>query len=222
MKTNSNMSIQLIKDKFHNFLIEKGYPEETIVYSWGKQGLFADLAIIPRGSEIPVAVFEIKLDTSSASIGRGVSMLRSLTEDVCFPMLCIIISYINSNDSFKYLDVTDYVYKKVMLNPEFQFNYNLVKDHFPDYRGLVNRAVSISRHYKKKQESKRHFALKIICWIVVPFLAIALLLLEVFLHYELSTNRIIIIGFVIGVAFIPFSSKISIKDFEFKIDDSKK
>ncbi len=58
--------------------------------------------------------------------------------------------------------------------------------------------------------------MQLICWIIVPIVIIAMIILDGFGLYTFNNERLIIIGACIFVVLIPFFKEITIKDFSFK------
>ena len=58
--------------------------------------------------------------------------------------------------------------------------------------------------------------MQLICWIIIPFAIIGIIILDGLGFYTFNTERLIIIGTCIFVILIPFFKEITIKDFSFK------
>lgn len=70
---------------------------------------------------------------------------------------------------------------------------------------------------KALSKKKKNFnSIHIICWIAIPTVIIALLVLDGLKLYMFNTERLIIIGACIFVVLIPFFKEITIKDFSLK------
>ncbi|HSK68519.1 MAG TPA: hypothetical protein VLA21_04600 [Candidatus Limnocylindria bacterium] len=204
--------VQQAKKAFVQALLDKGFPEEAIVGNWGTQGIVADLAVIPRGSDFPIAIFELKLDAQKGNVARGVSTLRSLTEDLPVAALCMLVFPGEDGGGFRVLDVTDYVYRKKSLDegtPSLDGDALRV---LPDYLSVISGASASAKTYNKTLRRRRSLMLKVFCWCVMPLVSAGLLALEWFLGYELTTGRLVVVGYTAVIALLPFSSKVSIKD----------
>lgn len=58
--------------------------------------------------------------------------------------------------------------------------------------------------------------MQLICWIIIPFAIIVMIILDGLEIYSFNTERIIIIGTFVFVMLIPFFKEITIKDFSLK------
>ena len=69
---------------------------------------------------------------------------------------------------------------------------------------------------KKRNRRKKHSFIGLLCWIIVPFAMIALLVLDGMGIYTFNTDRLLVVGVCVLVSFIPFFEEISIKNISFK------
>ena len=67
-----------------------------------------------------------------------------------------------------------------------------------------------------KKKKRKINCIQLICWIIIPFAIIVLIILDGLGIYSFNTERIIIIGTFVFVMLIPFFKEITIKDFSFK------
>lgn len=67
-----------------------------------------------------------------------------------------------------------------------------------------------------KKKKKRFNCMQLICWIIVPFTIIGMIILDGLGLYTFNTERLIIIGTCVFVILIPFFKEITIKDFSLK------
>ena len=73
---------------------------------------------------------------------------------------------------------------------------------------------------KELSKKKKNFNyIHIICWIAIPTVITALLVLDGLRLYMFNTERLVIIGSCVFVVLIPFFKEITIKDFSFKKGD---
>ena len=67
-----------------------------------------------------------------------------------------------------------------------------------------------------KKKKRKINCMQLICWIIIPFAIIVMIILDGLEIYSFNTERIIIIGTFVFVMLIPFFKEITIKDFSFK------
>ena len=65
---------------------------------------------------------------------------------------------------------------------------------------------------------KNRKLLRYICWIIVPVIITALILLDGLSIYEFNTERLIVLGIGLVVILLPFFSEITVKNFTVKRD----
>lgn len=63
--------------------------------------------------------------------------------------------------------------------------------------------------------------LKLVCWILVPVLIAALLVLDAFGIYIFSTERLTVLGIGLLIILLPFFSEIKLKDLSVKREKSQ-
>ena len=67
-----------------------------------------------------------------------------------------------------------------------------------------------------KKKKKKFNRLQLICWIIIPFAIIGMIILDGLGIYPFNAERLIIIGTCVSVILIPFFKEITIKNFSFK------
>lgn len=80
----------------------------------------------------------------------------------------------------------------------------------------INR-ISLSKHRLSGKKSTAHF-LKIICWILMPVIITALLILDALRIYIFSTERLLVLGIGLLIILLPFFSEITLKGLTVKRD----
>ena len=71
-----------------------------------------------------------------------------------------------------------------------------------------------------RKKKKKINCIQLICWIIIPFAIIGMLILDGLGFYTFNAERLIIIGTCIFVVLIPFFKEITIKDFSLKKGDN--
>lgn len=67
-----------------------------------------------------------------------------------------------------------------------------------------------------RKKKKKFNCMQLICWTIIPFAIIVMIILDGLGIYTFNTERIIIIGVCVSVMLIPFFKEITIKDFSLK------
>lgn len=75
---------------------------------------------------------------------------------------------------------------------------------------------------KRTSEKKRHIDyLKIACWVLVPIVLVALVVLDALDIYIFNTERLIVLGVGLLVILLPFFSEVTLKGLSVKRDKPK-
>ena len=69
---------------------------------------------------------------------------------------------------------------------------------------------------KTSKQKKRIGRIEAICWFIVPFAIIILLVLDGMGIYSFTTERLIVIGICLLVVLLPFFSEITVKNLSIK------
>ena len=67
-----------------------------------------------------------------------------------------------------------------------------------------------------RKKKKKLICIRLICWIIIPFMLVAVLVLDGLELYIFNTQRLIVMGACILVVLIPFLNEITIKNFSIK------
>ena len=67
-----------------------------------------------------------------------------------------------------------------------------------------------------RKKKKRFNCIRLICWMIIPFAVVAVLVLDGLELYIFNTQRLIVMGACILVVLIPFFSEITVKNFSIK------
>ncbi len=71
---------------------------------------------------------------------------------------------------------------------------------------------------KASRKHKKNVCISLFCWGIVPFILVALLILDAMGIYPFNTERLIVIGVCVIVMLFPFFSEITIKNVSIKKD----
>lgn len=72
------------------------------------------------------------------------------------------------------------------------------------------------RKVKTVQKKRRTDYLKTVCWMIVPAIVVALLVLDALGVYSFNTERLIVLGVGLLMILLPFFSEITVKDISVK------
>ena len=119
---------------------------------------------------------------------------------------------------FEVVDISDIVFR------DEEIDIASIMNSEPSVEPISYDAVqsaSLGKEILKKHQDKKERMDRIIpfCWIWIPLIAIALLLLDAFNIYVFTTERLVFLGVLLIVILLPFFSEISFKDFSVKIGD---
>ena len=70
-------------------------------------------------------------------------------------------------------------------------------------------------------EKRRTDALKAVCWVIVPIIVTALLVMDAFGIYAFNKERLIVVGAGFLILLLPFFSEITVKNISVKRTQSK-
>lgn len=205
-----------------DYLIEQGFPEENIVENWGKYQGGIDMVILSHDKLTPIAVFDIKVGDSRASLNlKSIPQIVKVVEHYDIKVPTFVAFYNRVRKKFEFIDIP-LVFD---LNPAIEIDYKQfrkdenVLDTLPSYASLSNRQESVRQIEVQKKQKKYINGFNIVCWIGVPIAGIALLLLDVLAIMPLTTERLIVLGVVLISVMLPFFKEISFKDVTLKRQD---
>ncbi|MDD5569650.1 MAG: type I restriction enzyme HsdR N-terminal domain-containing protein [Bacteroidales bacterium] len=198
-----------------DFLIQHGYPEESIMLEWKVSSKYrVDMAVIDNISKRPVALFEFKRQRRKESENIAIEQLKKYAEilgDDTIPLYLVFGA--DNTEGFEIYFLTEDNGKEVLkLIPTI-----------PQFRNLKNSFLSKAVSKNEKDKKKFFNWFRFICW----FLASIIFLLLYFDFkgcISITTERLGIIAIIIGLVIVPFARKLKILGLEFErlIDDKEK
>lgn len=185
--------------KFFEFLIKKGYPQESIDYRFplaaGKQ---ADIAILNPSTKQLLALVEVKYAKPTAK------QKAALIEQFHFYLktgIIVFLLYPSTNFpgfNLEYLDAAQPIFQTCEV------------DLFPSFTILCNKYV-ILKHNSVQQENELFE--RLICWWMV--VSVVLFLSELYQWLPpLSPTQLILLGVSMGLSFFPVLRRIKILGIE--------
>lgn len=205
-----------IHDFFVKYLIENGYPENSInidqIIYHPERTCKPDIIIVDPYSNTPLAIFELKKNktekTFSIAADRLIMYSRGLNNPdiplyAVFPKMTDDKSLgfefftINCSDDNKKIDNT-----KKNEKP-------------PDYKILKNSRLTkeISKISNEQEKTIDYF--QIMCWISAIFVFFALLA-DIFNYIKIDLQRLSLTGVIVGLFILPYASRLKILGFEFE------
>lgn len=197
-----------------NFLIEHGYPEDSIILEWKITERYrVDMAIIDNKSKKPVALFEFKRQRKSQSENMAIEQLKQYAEalgDSTIPLYVVFGS--DQSPGFELFFITEEDGNEI-LKPIPQF---------PPFTYFKNSFISKLLSKKEKEKTDTYNWFQIICWILA-FLVALLLFFDFMGCLEITTERLGIMAVIIALVVFPFARKLKILGVEFeRLQEDKK
>lgn len=210
-------------EHFVNYLKKHGYPDNNIVFEWGKTNCAIDIAILSEDYRTPIAIFEVKSEKNERSISNGIMQMRRACNELNLSVPVSLVFGKKDPPYFEVYDISDIIYRdeKVIIS-DFLNDKNTTEP--ISYRNIQSSSIGkqIKKHYEDKE--KRIDKLKTVCWLILPLALILLMFLDAKGIYIFNTERLIVIGTIILIVLIPFFSEITFKDISLKriVKDTKK
>ena len=202
-------------DNFIKYLKQHGYPNDSVAVEWGTKQCAIDIAILAEDKATPIAIYEIKGEKNQQSIKRGIEQLVRACQLLKITVPCSLVFRIDAPPFFEVIEVSDIVYNRTELDLG-----EIMKSHPAmepiSYKNLQSGIGAKVILEKQDAKQKRVDKLKPVCWALIPFCAIAILLLDAFNIYKLSAERLAVMGSLVIIVLIPFFSEVSVKDFTLK------
>lgn len=196
-----------IEDKLVEKFLKNGYPSDSLIQGWKIDSQSsADLVIVDVNTGIPLIMIDVKVCAKKDrenSINRAFKNLKEYYNKEKFPIKYVAAIYTDEESKYELIDLT----KAVM---ESKLNNHISYFSIPGYKFLIAGARQKAIKAEKDKQNNNILIFKILCWIVIPIIAIVLLILDAKGIYVLSTLRLIVIGACVGVALLPCFKEIKI------------
>lgn len=85
----------------------------------------------------------------------------------------------------------------------------------------IKKQTRITVKNKRAPKKKRVDYLKVVCWIIVPIIVTALVVLDALGVYTFNTQRLMVLGIGLLIILLPFFSEITVKDLSVKRSKAK-
>lgn len=204
-----------------NYLLEKGYPRNSIVLE-GKidARMRPDFIIVDVDTGLPLMIIELKMcgiRMRDAVRKMSFETLKRYYIKNSTPVKTVVAIFDRDKNLLEFVDFTEAVkennYERLVNNYEL-----------PAYQTLTLGAKRKSIKQKEEKQTKNLNVLKLLCWIILPIICVGLLLLDAFEIYTFSALRLIVIGAGAAIILLPCFKEIKIGEVLLKkeIEEEKK
>ena len=194
-------------------LLANGYPRESIVLE-GKVDTrrFVDFVINDIDTGLPMMMIEVKScsERTHTPVRRlAFGSLKGYYEKSSSPIKAVAAILDREAKKLEFIDFTE-----AIKDDDFD---RAVNDYtLPPYEILTIGARQKAINKQKEDQEKKIVALKWLCWGILPVVCLALVLLDAFGVYTLSSLRLITIGAGAAVSLIPCFKEIKIGEITLK------
>ena len=204
-----------------NYLLEKGYPRNSIVLE-GKidARMRPDFIIVDVDTGLPLMIIELKMcgiRMRDAVRKMSFETLKRYYIKNSTPVKTVAAIFDRDKNLLEFVDFTEAV--KENNYERLVHNYEL-----PAYQTLTLGAKRKSIKQKEEKQTQNLNVLKLLCWIILPIICVGLLLLDAFEIYTFSALRLIVIGAGAAIILLPCFKEIKIGEVLLKkeIEEEKK
>ena len=202
-------------------LLASGYPRESIVLE-GKVDTrrFVDFIINDIDTGLPMMMIEVKScgERTHTPVRRlAFDSLKRCYEKSSSPIKAVAAILDRETKKLEFIDFTEAI-------KDDNFDCAVNDYNLPPYEILTIGARQKAINRQKENQEKKIVALKWLCWGILPVVCLALVLLDAFEVYTLSSLRLITIGAGAVVSLIPCFKEIKIGEITLKniIEKQKK
>lgn len=194
-------------------LLANGYPKESIVLEWKvDKRRFVDFVVVDVDTGLPMMMIEVKScgDGTYDSVKRlAFDSLKKYYEKSNSPIKAVAAILDRENKTLELIDFTEAI-------KENNYNRSINNYTLPTYEILTVGARRKVINQQKEKQKRNITVLKILCWLILPIICLALVLLDAFNIYVFSTLRLITIGAGAVVTLIPCFKEIKIGEVSLK------
>ena len=194
-------------------LVAAGYPKESIILE-GQIDIhcYVDIIVNDVDTGLPLMIIEIKScgeRTQSSVRQLAFKSLQRYYNKIVTPVKAVAAILDRQKVQLEFIDFTEAIKEN-----DFERAINNYK--LPLYEILKIGARQKVINNEQEKQNKRFNILKILCWAVFPTVCLALILLDAFGVYTLSTLRLITVGAGAIAALIPCFKEIKIGEISLK------
>ena len=194
-------------------LLANGYPRESIVLE-GKVDArrFVDFVINDTNTGLPMMMIEVKScgERTHTPVRRlAFDSLKRCYEKNSSPIKAVAAILDRETKKLEFIDFTEAI-------KDDNFDRAVNDYNLPPYEILTVGARQKAINRQKEKQEKKIVALKWLCWLILPTICLALVLLDAFGVYAISSLRLITIGTGAAVSLIPCFKEIKIGEITLK------
>lgn len=194
-------------------LLANGYPRESIVLE-GKVDArrFVDFVINDIDTGLPMMMIEVKScgERTHTPVRRlAFDSLKKSYEKNSSPIKAVAAILDRETKKLEFIDFTEAI-------KDGNFDRAVNDYNLPPYEILTIGARQKAINRQKEKQEKKIVALKWLCWLILPAVCLALVVLDAFGIYTLSSLRLITIGAGAAVSLIPCFKEIKIGEITLK------
>jgi len=205
-----------LHDFFVQYLISKGYPENSItinpVLDYLGRKYQPDFVIVDPDSNMPLAIFELKDKRTEDSLSTAIQQLSTYAQAIKIPDIPLFAVFPIGVDN-KSLEFEFFTRNLPSENKESD---QIIKsDKLPAYQLLKN--SRLTEELSKISDEQEHTVdiFKKICWVLAVLVCLALVL-DILNIFKIDVQRLGLIGVIIGLIILPYANKLKILGFEFE------
>jgi len=205
----SELTEKSLIENLKQYLIEHGYPPQSIITEYKLGRYRADLVIIDTETNIPIQLFELKTSQNKNLINMGKQQLDKFLQEARKINVDVIGYLVVPSQRPPFFKI---------INPETE---DIRKNNIDlNYKGQVNRSRSSRTEIikTKKAETIDEFKKKIrilLCGLLIIFL------LDAFSVLEINNIRFYLIVMIVILCILPYYEEIKIFNLELKKDRNK-
>ena len=195
-----------------------GYPKESIVLEGQiSSSRYVDFVITDIDSSLPLMMIEMKACNGWNKLRARQAAFETLKrayDTGNSPIKAVAAILDRETEQLEFIDYTEAV-------KENDFNRAIDNYTLPSYEILKigARQKAINKDVERQRESIN--GLKVICWIILPIVCVAMIMLDAFQIYTFSTLRLITIGAGAVATLLPCYKEIKIWEIHLKNQGGK-
>ena len=198
---------------FIKYLLDHGYPAESIVTEWRVERSLIDIAILDEDRSMPVAIYEVKGLKTSDSLKNGIQQLRRYLIYLGYPVEAGLVFSLEEPPYFEFIDIK--TAQNILKKKEEILEHHILPSELISYKILKNSAEPKIRNARKEKKEKTLSTFNWIAW-GMAFLTFIFLILENFGILTFTTERMIVYGIVLVLVVLPFYSELKVGDLSLK------
>ncbi len=194
-------------------LLANGYPKDSIIIEGQIDARrFVDFVVVDVDTGLPMMIIEVKScgERTSAPVRKlAFESLKKYYESSETPLKAVAAILDREKKRLEFIDFTEAI-------KDDDYNCAVNDYRLPPYEILTIGAKQKALNKQEKKQDKKIAELKWLCWLIIPLVCLALVLLDAFGVYKLTSLRLITIGAGAAVTLIPCFKEIKIGEITLK------